>query len=200
MSPEGGEGERLWLVAAITKAVAEHGYAGLEVEQVLRYTGASRTTFETHFDTKEQGLVAAQDAFLDRLWREVASACDGAAEWPLKVRAAIAAVLNSVAEAGPLARVFAIEATAASPAAAERQFVALGRFAGLLRDGRRLYPGAAALPAATERALIGGIASIISGDLLTEDFLAIPSLEGQLVELLLIPYVGLGEARRIAKA
>jgi len=196
--PETGDEQHRLLVAAFTKAAAEHGYAKLEVEQVLRHAGVSRATFDAHFKTMEQGLIAAQDAFFNRLWLDVSAACESADEWPLRVRAAMAAILASLAEASAPARVFAIEATAASLVAAERQFAALDQFAKLLRDGRDLYPCAATLPAATERALIGGIASILSGHLLVEEPQAIPGLESELVELVLIPYVGAGEARRVA--
>lgn len=195
---EATEEQRELLVAAFAKAAAEQGYAKLEVEQVLRYAGVSRATFDAHFKSMEQGLIAAQDAFLDRLWWDVIGACGGSGEWPLKVRAAIGAVLDSVGEASSLARVFAIEATASSLAAAERQFAALDRFATLLRDGRTIYPAAATLPAATERALVGGIASILSGHLLVEEPQVIAALESQLVELLLIPYLGEAEARLVA--
>jgi AcrR family transcriptional regulator len=186
------------LVAAFSKAAAEHGYAQLEIEHVIRYAGVSAETFAAHFETKEQGLIAAQDAFLDRLWLDVVTACDVSIEWPLKVRASLHAVLGSLVEASTLARVFAIEATAASLAAAERQFAALDQFAVLLREGREHFPGAASLPGATERGLVGGIASIVSTHLLMEDPQAIPRLEAELVEFILIPFVGEEEARRIA--
>jgi len=194
----GGDRERL--VAAVAKAAAEHGYSELTVDQVTRYAGVSRASFEAHFENKEQGLVAAQDAFFDRLWRDAVAACEAPDEWPLKVRAALGAVLASLVEASNLARVFMVEAAAASLAAVERQFAILDRFAILLRDGRRHYPDAASLPDATERALVGGVASIVSAHLLMEDPQAIPALEAQLVEFLLIPYLGEEEARRVASA
>jgi AcrR family transcriptional regulator len=197
-APSGYAEDRERLIAAVAKAAAEHGYPQLTVEQVAHYAGVSEDIFLAHFENKEQAMVAAQDSFLDRLWLDVIHACDALQEWPLKVRAGLGAVLASIAEASGLARVFAVEAAAASPAATERQFAALDRFAALLRDGRRHYPRAASLPDATERALVGGIASILSGHLLMEDPQAIPPIEGQLVELLLIPYLGEGEARRVA--
>lgn len=198
--PEGGDELRERLVAAIAKAAAEHGYDEFTVDQVLLNARVSRQTFDQHFESREQGLIAAQEAFLDRLWREVAGACEAAGEWPQKVRAALAAVIASLVEASTMARVFAVEASASSLAAAERQLSALERFAAMLRDGRRHYPDASSLPEATERALIGGIASILSGHLLAEDPGALPALQPQLVELLLIPYLGVGEARRVARA
>jgi AcrR family transcriptional regulator len=196
--PEAADTPRERLVAAFGRVASEHGYSQLTVEQVLLYAKVSRATYEAHFETKEQGLIAAQDAFLDRLWLEVVAACDEPVEWPLRVRAALDAVLGSMVEASALARVFAVEAAATSVAAAERQLAALDRFATLLRDGRRHYPQAASLPDATERAVIGGVASILAGHLLMEDPEAIPPQEPELVELLLMPYIGVSEARRVA--
>lgn len=190
--------DRERLIAAVAKAAADYSYAELTVDHVTRYAGISRSIFFVHFETKEQALVAAQDAFLERLWLDVTHACEAVQAWPLKVRAGLAAILTSLVEASNLARVFAVEASAASPAAAERQFAALDQFAALLRDGRRHYPEAESLPQATERALVGGIASIVSSHLLMEDPQAIPSLETQLVEFVLIPYLGKQEARRTA--
>jgi AcrR family transcriptional regulator len=190
--------DRERLIAAVAKAVAEQGYVDLTVDQIVRHAGLPRAAFEAHFESKEQSLVAAQDAFLERLWLDAVAACDGTGEWPMKVREALGAVLASLGEASTLARVFAVEAAAASLAAAERQFAALDRYAKLLRDGRHHYPDAASLPEATERALVGGIASIVSSHLLMEDLQANPALQTDLVELVLSPYLGIGEARRVA--
>lgn len=190
--------DRERLVAAISKAAAEHGYADLTVDRVISYADVSHEIFELHFKSKEQGLMAAQEAFFERLWLEAVQACDESEEWPLKVRAGLEAILASLVEGSALARVFAVEACAASLAVAERQFTTLEDFARLLRKGRADYPAAASLPDATERVLVGGIASIVCGHLLDENPQAIARLETQLVELLLIPYVGVEEARRIA--
>ncbi|MBK5221051.1 MAG: hypothetical protein JJE35_14920 [Thermoleophilia bacterium] len=195
---EAAAAQRERLVSAFAKAAAEHGYAGLDLEQVLLYAGVGREILDAHFESKEQGLIAAQDAFLERLWLDVLGACEAPGEWPLKVRAALAAILSSLVEASNLARVFAVEAVAASLAAAERQYAALDQFASLLRYGRRHYPRATSLPDATERVIVGGVASIVSGHLLMEDPQAIPAMEPQLVELILIPYLGEGEAKRVA--
>ena len=107
-------------------------------------------------------------------------------------------MVSSLAEASAVARVFAIEAPGISFAAAERQFAALDRLATLLRDGRSLYREAAELPELTERTLIGGVVSIVTEHLLAEDAQAIPDLRPQLVEVLLIPYLGPEQARAVA--
>jgi AcrR family transcriptional regulator len=191
----GGERERL--IAAVSRAAGEQGYDKLTVEHVVRYAGVPPATFYEHFATTEQGLMAAFDAFLDRLWLEVYAVCETDAEWPEKVRGALDVTLSYLAEAANLARVFAVEA-AANLAATERQFAAVESFAAMLRDGRRHYPRAAELPPPTERVLIGGIASIVSGHLLAEEPQALSGLEPELTELVLMPYLGQSEAKRVA--
>jgi TetR/AcrR family transcriptional regulator len=200
--PESGTGageERELLVAAVARAAAEHGYFRLTVDQVIRYAGVSRAAFDAHFESLEQAVVAAQDAFLGRLHEEVAAACHGDAEWPANVRAALSAGLDYLVEASTLARVFVIEAAAASLAARERQFATMDGFSELLRAGRRHYPDSADMPPMIERALIGGIASIVSDRLLSEEPRALVALEPQLAEFILVPYLGRAEARRVAE-
>jgi AcrR family transcriptional regulator len=193
--------ERERLVGAITKATAEQGYAGITVADVTRHAGVSRSTFYRHFRNKQQCLLAAYDLFFERLWSEVASACDAQQDWPAQVKAALTALLEFLVDAMTLARVFAVEAATAGLAAAERQVALTERFASLLRSGRRHYPeAAAALPDTTEQALTGGIASIISGRLLAEEPQALSELEPELLQLLLTPYIGVGAARDLARA
>jgi AcrR family transcriptional regulator len=188
--------ERERLVAAVSRAAGEQGYDKLTVEHVVRYAGVSSATFYRHFATTEQGLMAAFDAFLDRLLLEVHAVCETDAGWPQKVRSALGITLSYLAEASNVARVFAVEA-AANLAATERQFALVESFAAMLRDGRRLYPRAAELPAPTERALVGGIASIISGHLLAEEPQILSDLEPELTEMVLMPYLGQSEAKRV---
>jgi AcrR family transcriptional regulator len=183
-------GERGKIVSAIAKAV----------DQVLVYAGVAPDEFEAHFESLEQGLIAAQEDFFERLRLEVAAACDLDRAWPENVRAALDAALAYVADGNAMARGFTVEATAASLAASERQYAALETFADLLRQGRRFYPRAAEMPPSIERALIGGVASIVSDRLLSEEPQALIDLEPQLAEFLLVPYLGRVEANKFAQS
>lgn len=136
---------------------------------------------------------------MERLHREVAAACDLDRAWADNVRAALDAALAYVADASAMARAFTVEATAASLVASERQYAALDGLADLLSEGRRFYPRAAEMPPATERALVGGIASIVSDRLLSEEPRALVDLEPQLAEFLLLPYLGRAEASRFVR-
>lgn len=187
------------LLGATARAVVEHGASRLSVEQIVRYADVSEATFYEHFNGVEQAFVATTEAFLGRLVAELDEAIAGIEHWPSRVKAAVAAVLSYLAEVSDLARGLAIEGAALNLAAAERQYAALDRFAERLSVGRRYYPRAVSYPASMERALIGGVASILFAHLLAEEPDALRALESNLVELLLTPYVGQSEARRLAE-
>ncbi len=192
------DGQRKRLVAAISKAAAEHGYAGLTIDRIVRYAGVDRAVFDAHFESQEQGLLAAQEEFLERLLWEATAACERPVPWPDRLRAALRAVLSSLVENAALARVLTVEADAAGLSLAECRLASLDKFAYLMRSGREEFPAAALLPDVTERLLVGGVASLLRQRLLREEPTATPTLESELLELLLSPYLGRQEARRIA--
>lgn len=184
------------LVDAFSKAVAEGGYADLDLATVARYAGLTVADFEAEFDSVECALLAAQDAFLERLRREALEASEACEDWPGQVRAALSVVLGWLVEAHGLARALWVEGAATSLAAAERRFAAMEGFAALLREGRMRDPRAAPLPPSAERILVGGVASIVSAHLLAEDPAALSALEPELAQILLVPCLGAEEAGR----
>jgi AcrR family transcriptional regulator len=192
--------ERERLIAAFSKAAAEQGYSRLDLATVARYANVSVARFQEHFASVEQALVAGQTAFHQRLWLDIEGRCDASAPWPQRIRAGVGALVETLVETPVTARLFVIEGPSASLAAAERQYAALSRLAAYLRAGRRLYPSAAGLPEAQERALIGGTVSIICEHLLAENTEEISRLRPQLIEILLGPYLGEEEARSLARA
>jgi AcrR family transcriptional regulator len=196
-NPE-SQAQRKRLIDAFTKVAAERGYLQTTVNEVAASAGVPRSAFYAHFADKRQCLSAAHDAFFDRLLAEAASAVDGDREWPLRVRDAVAATLEFVGETASRARFFAIEVLVAGPLIAERHASALNRVVPMLREGRVHCPAAADLPELTEPMLIGGAAFLIQSTLLAEEGLRVAQLEAELVEILLTPYVGGAEARRIA--
>lgn len=191
-------GDRARVLTALTKAIGEHGFVGLSTDQILGYAGVSRPDFESHFESMEQCIIAAQNDFLQDLFLEVSGACAANDDWSANVRAGLGAGLGYIVELSPLARVFAVESTSAGLGVHERQFAVLDVFAALLREGRTHHPAAAALPEATERLLVGGVASIVSNRLLAEEPRALLQLEPELTELILTCYLGADEARRVA--
>jgi AcrR family transcriptional regulator len=194
-SSEKANEQRRRLVTAISRVAAERGYDDLTVDRVVDLAGLSDADVNRHFATNQQGLIAAFEAFLERLSDEVAQASVADGSWPENLRRAVAAVLDYIAEANDLARVLAVEVAASSLAGAQAQLAAIEVFAVRLRSGREIYPDASELPSPTERVLVGGIASIIADHLLAEEASALPRLEPDLSELLLVPFLGRAEAQ-----
>jgi AcrR family transcriptional regulator len=190
--------QRARLIDAITRTAAERGYADTTVDQIAAYAGVSQETFFRHFTGTDQCLLAAYDSFFERLVGHIEAACDVREPWPLQVKAAIGASLGFFAEVPNTARVFMVEAMSAGPAASERRFASIDRLARKLRHGREFNPAAGSLPDATERTLVAGVGLTISVHLLAEEGVLLPTLEAELTELVLTPYLGSREAKRIA--
>jgi hypothetical protein len=80
----------------------------------------------------------------------------------------------------------------------ERYTASMAGIVGILRTGREERPQAADLPDLLEPVLIGGMAGLVTGVLLAEEHERLPAMETELVEILLTPYLGRDEARRVA--
>ena len=186
------------LVDAFTKVAAERGFARTTVEEVERQADLTPGTFLEHFPDKLYAFIAAYDAAFERIFSQVTSACEGEADWPSKVRAAVACCLDCLHETPSRARLFVVEAVGAGPALLERRFAQITRLAAHLREGRRHYPLAANLPDVTEWVLVAGALDRVTSHLLAEEASVLPLMEPELSALLLAPYVEPNEESVIA--
>lgn len=188
------------LTDAVTRAATEGGYPAVDVAQIARYAGLSVEDFERHFDGKEQCLLAAHDRFVERMLEHIDAACEEAEDWPYKVKLAIEAAFDFVAELEAVARIFVVDAVGSGPAEVDRRCASIDRAALHLKHGRLLYPATADLPDAMERTLVAGVVMTASIQLLDEDASRLPEFGSEAVEMVLTPYVGTRRARRIAAA
>lgn len=191
--------QRQRLLAGAARALSEHGYAELTVEQVLAEAGVSRTTFYENFDNKRECVLVAHEEAFERLAAELFRACAGESDWPAKVAAGVSATVAFAVGAPEDARLLIVDAVAADPTLVTRVLASNDYLVGLLRSGREQSPEAAALPELTERALIGAASSVIGSRLLSHQADRLPALEQELIQLMLMPYVGTPAARRWAE-
>lgn len=190
--------QRRQLLAGVARALAKSGYAELTVEDVVREADISRTAFYENFESKRESVRAAHEATFDRLAGELFRACAEETDWPAKVAAGVRATV-AFATANPAeARLLVVDPVAADPPLVERVLASHDFLVGLLRNGREQSLEAELLPELTERALIGAASSVIGSRLLSDQAARLPLLEGELVQLMLMPYVGMVEARRMA--
>jgi hypothetical protein len=131
-----------------------------------------------------------------RLQVAVLEACQREKTWPAKVAAGVGATVEFAATQPETARLLTIESLVQRPDGGERYSRTIEHFAELLRaeapqDRRR--------PKSTEQALVGGIGRLLAEHLRSGDFVTLRQSVPELVELLLVPYVGRAEAREWAR-
>jgi len=180
----------------MAESVAARGYAATSVERVIELAGVSRATFYEQFGNRRECLLAAQEAIFDRFIGEVSAACSHGTAWRDRAAAAIGAAVEFAVRRPEEARLLSLDTIAVDAEAARNALTGTERLAAMLRTGRDHHRRAADLPAVTERALVGAIASAINWCLLSGEPLA--DLEPQLVQLVLTPYLGTAAAVRQA--
>jgi len=184
---------------AVIELVAAHGYEPVTVADIVKQAGIARSTFYERFSDKEACFLAAYDWLLERVMGELAAAYQGAeGPWEGKVAAGIALLLRWVVERPLEARIFFVEALTAGPAAVERYDQTTQAFAMALRLGRRETTNGGQLPPTMEESLVGGAIWILYQRITKGETNRVEELLPQLVELVLTPYLGAAEAKRLA--
>ena len=192
------ENQRSRLLAATARTLARRGYTALVVEDIIKEAGVSRTTFYANFENKHDCVRIAHEEVFTRLTSHIYRACASRLDWPRRVAAAVRAGIDFAAESPEEARLLLFESLGADPQLAAHVLASNDHLVGLLRGGREHSAQAMALPDLTERALIGAITSIAGNRLMQGQIDRLRDLEPELVQLMLTPYVGAEEARRIA--
>lgn len=162
-------------------AVAEKGYAGTTVAEVVARAGVSRTTFYEQFANKEQCMLVTFDLIVDEGMRRVERAYGEADGWSGRVEAAIRALFESAVENPAALRVSLVEIAAAGPAGIERREASLERFERFLRDALELAPGVDTTSDTVLRGVTGGLNMVLSGRALGGDRDAVLALVPDLV-------------------
>jgi len=191
--------QRERIVAAIGKVVADQGFAALTVERVLSVAGVSRSTFYVHFANKREAVLVAHEVTFERFLDSLRSACAAEAEWPMKIRSAIGAMVEFATSRPEQTQLLSAGSLSADAGLAERIVASHGLLAELLAGARAASPHADLLPGCTEQFLVAGIASFVASCLAGEEADRLRSLQSELTELTLMPYYGNEEAARLAR-
>lgn len=188
------------LLASLIAIVGEQGYNAATITAITEGAGVTTRTFYKYFDSVEACYQAAFDTGVEMLVAQLAEAWAAAPEWPRQVKAALAAGLEFFAASPGLARLLLTEPFVAGPSIARRYQQEIGRAAPFLARGRELSAEGPSFPASTERGLVGSIASQIGRKVSAGEAEQLPKLSADLVQFALTPYLGAGEARRVARA
>jgi AcrR family transcriptional regulator len=134
------------VLEAMLLAAGELGYGGATVQEVAKRASISRDRFLRRFGSKEACFAEAYGRAADALCEQLLEAGRGAEGWRQGFRAALAALLRTVAEQPLLAKALLIEVRAARGQAWVKHQEVVERLTEAV-DAARREPGA--LPSAT---------------------------------------------------
>jgi AcrR family transcriptional regulator len=203
LSPEFvAQNQRERLVAGLTSALYEVGYQKTTVSLIGKRAAVSKSDFYKHFQSKDECFFAAYEAAIERIREEVVTACASheESEWSPRMQDGIAALLSFLASDPALASLSLVEGLRAGRGVYDRYQTAVESFVPYLRQGAPRAPGGGEVPAATDEAVVGGIASLLGRRVLAGEAARIDELLPDVLEFALTPYLGAVEARRIISA
>lgn len=190
--------QRERLIASFIGLVGEVGYSGVTITAVTEGAGVASRTFYKYFDSVEEVCIAAFEKGVEDLRPLVVGAYHSEVDWPLRIRAVLAAFLAEFAEYPELARLLTAEPFVAGPEIARRHKAALEGLVPFLRKGRELRDGGEPLPETAERGILGAVNSMVARQLTAGRGEELESLLPDLTQFVLTPYLGAAEARRVA--
>ena len=186
------------LAAGLAESIAQRGYQRTTVRHIIASSGISRRAFYEHFGGKTEAFIGAHSEALACLTVRLSAAGAAETDWPRKVSAAIATALEEAARRPCQAQLLAGDPFAAGPRRGYCQELLVARFAPSLRAGRRASP-TWRHPPILEEALLGSLLGIVSEHLRAGAARTLPSLSPTLTELVLSPYIGAEEAKRVIR-
>jgi AcrR family transcriptional regulator len=103
------------LLQGMAKAVADKGYAGTTIADIVREAAVSRRTFYEHFAGKAECLVALYEAASHNALDVLRASLDPAQPWDAQVEQALAAYLGCLASDPVLLRTLYVEILGLGP-------------------------------------------------------------------------------------
>jgi AcrR family transcriptional regulator len=190
--------DRSRLLTAIIATVPERGYRDTPVAEIVARAGLSEANFFRCFADKEDCFLAAYDLAVAWLGGAIARALERSGGWPQGVRVAVSAALDCLATEPRLARFCGIEVLFAGPVALGRHQAAVERLAVPLRAGRVECAWDLKLPNDIEQIAIGGAIWLLAHKAGLDGSESLTALAPDLTYFLLVPYVGIEDAQRLA--
>jgi AcrR family transcriptional regulator len=192
------QNQRERLLSALAECLHERGYESTTVAQIGKRAGVSKSDFYKHFESKDACFLAAYDDAVARIRERTLAGCEDGGEWTARVLAALEALLDALSSEPAQAQLVFVEGLRAGRGVYDRYQEALQSFVPHLRDGAPVPAGDTPHPAATDEAVVGGIASLLSRRIAADETERLPEFLPEIAEFALTPYLGAAEARRIA--
>ena len=193
------ESGRTRILRAMAEVVSEREMHSVTIKDVAARAGVSRAKFNEQFTDLEDCFLAAFELGVRRGRSAMASAYSREHTWIDGVRAALLALLALLEEEPALARLWVVYSLAGGPRVLRRRAAISAVLCEFVDRGRREALARVEPPALTAEGVVGAVLAIVQARLLSADPEPLSSLQGQLMSLILLPYMGSAVAKRELK-
>jgi AcrR family transcriptional regulator len=188
--------QRLRLLSAAAAVIDEVGYERTSVALVTSRARISRRTFYELFTNREELLAALIEDTVARVERELAATDLEGLGWRERVRGGLWVILSFLDREPALARVCVVQVLRGGGRVLEARERLLGRLAAVLDEGRAHGARGGECTPLTAEGLVGAAFGIVHGRLLRGEQGRLTDLFGELMGMIMLPFMGPGAARR----
>ena len=185
------------VLRALAATVAEKGYPGATVAEIVDRATTSQRTFYENFANKEEALLAALDTGSARMLAKTLPAFRRAQSWQQAVRMAYDEMFSFGHEEPEYSRLGAVEMYAAGKRALETRDTIMEGLEALLAPGYELAP---ATPPIAAEAIGGAIYALVYDHVKAKGPESLPELVPMATYMTLAPFLGADEAYELATA
>jgi AcrR family transcriptional regulator len=182
--------QRARMLTAMTELAREHGAEHVTVAHVVTRAGVSRRTFYELFDDREDCLLAALDRGFERIAGAIVPAYEGETGWCDRIRSGLTAMLEFFDEDPATAALCVVDALGAGPKALQRRTRVLEAAIDAVEQGAHEAPARAGLTRLTAEGVVGAVLGVLHARLLEGDPQPLSALRGQLMSMIVLPYLG----------
>ena len=188
--------QRSRLIAGAVRAIDELGYPQATVGQITRRASVSRRTFYELFADREECLAAVLEDVVGVVAAELAAAGLDGMPWRERVRNGLGVILGFFDREPALARVCVVQVLRGGPEVLERREEILAGLAAVVDEGRFEGARGEECTPLTAEGLVGAAFAIVYARLLKGGRAPLLGLLGELMGMIVLPYLGPAAARR----
>jgi AcrR family transcriptional regulator len=190
------EMQRSRLLAGAVRAVDELGWSGATVAHITGRARVSRRTFYDLFANREECMLAVLRDIAGQVGGELDAAGLDGLGWRERVRTGLWAILSFFDREPVLARFCVVESVRGGERVLGYREETLTRLTGAIDEGRGESARAAECPPLTAEGLVGAANAILYTRLLRGRREPLGDLLGELMSLIVLPYLGPAAAGR----
>jgi AcrR family transcriptional regulator len=191
-----GEIQRSRLLAGAVATIDELGYPRATVGRITARARLSRRTFYQMFANRDECFAAVLEELVATVAGELAAEGMEGLAWRERVRAGLWRILVFFDREPALARVCVVQALCAGPLVLECREAVLAQLAAVIDEGRLEGGRGDGLTPVTAEGLVGAAFAIVYARLSRRDGESLTGLLGELMAMIVLPYLGPAAARR----